>query len=206
MHEATLSLKVLTVRANPAVSLSDAKTFLRVDGAAEDAMISTLVDAATDMVERATRRTMIHQTYRMRLDTFPDGPIELPRSPVQSISAGGAYAYSMPRVRYFGTGGTEHTLTENQDYLLDLDNNPPSLQLLPQTYWPLTQPGRAKAVEIDWVAGYGTFSTQVPPLLRQAVLMLAAHWYANREAVGQVGSEVPLAVDSILRIYHDGGF
>jgi len=33
-----------------------------------------------------------------------------------------------------------------------------------------------------------------------------AHWFENRMAVGQVGTEVPLAVDSILRIYSDGSY
>jgi len=201
----TLSLKVLTPRANPAVGLSDAKSYLRVDGTADDALISGLVNAATDMVERVTRRSLIYQTFRMMLPTFPAGPIELPRSPAVAVNVGGAYDYALPRVRYYDTWGDLQALTDGH-YHLDLDNNPPSLQLLPMDYWPLTQPGRAKALEVDWVAGYGSFATQVPPLLQQGVLMLVAHWYSNREAVGQFGGEVPLAVDSILRIYSDGGF
>lgn len=38
-----------------------------------------------------------------------------------------------------------------------------------------------------------------PPALKQAVLMLAAHWYANREAtlVGIVGQTVPFGVRDI---------
>ncbi|KPW88773.1 MULTISPECIES: head-tail connector protein [Pseudomonas syringae group] len=36
--------------------------------------------------------------------------------------------------------------------------------------------------------------------IRQAVLLLVGHWYANREAVviGTITSEVPLAVDRLL--------
>ena len=96
----TMSLKVITARATPAVSTSDAKTFLRVDGSTDDALISGLVAAATDMVEKRTRRSLINQTFRWSFDEFPAGPVELPRSPVSSISIGGAYAYAMPRLRY----------------------------------------------------------------------------------------------------------
>lgn len=202
----TLSLKVITARANPAVSLSDAKAYLRVDGSAEDSIISGLVSAATDMVELRTHRSLINQTFRWKIDDFPPGPVELPRSPVSAVSVGGAYAYAMPRVRYIDEYGTQQTAVENTDYFLDLDNNPPSLQLFPYTIWPHTQLDRAKAVEVDFVAGYGATSANVPELLRQAVLMLVAHWFENRMAVGQVGTEVPLAVDSILRIYSDGAY
>lgn len=38
----------------------------------------------------------------------------------------------------------------------------------------------------------------VPEPLRQALLMLIAHWYANREAVGQVGGTVAMAVEALL--------
>lgn len=202
----TLSLKVITARANPAVSLSDAKAYLRVDGSAEDTLISGLVSAATDMVEKMTRRSLVNQTFRWSFDEFPAGPVELPRSPVSSISIGGAYAYAMPRVRYYDQDGIQQTAVVDEDYFLDLDNNPPSLQLYPFTIWPLTELDRAKAVEVDFVAGYGATSASVPELLRQAVLMLVAHWFENRMAVGQVGTELPLAVDSILRIYSDGAY
>ena len=56
------------------------------------------------------------------------------------------------------------------------------------------------------MAGYGATSANVPELLRQGVLMLVAHWYEHREAVGQYGAEVPLAVDSILQMYTDGSY
>lgn len=202
----TMSLKVITARATPAVSTSDAKTFLRVDGSTDDALISGLVAAATDMVEKRTRRSLINQTFRWSFDEFPSGPVELPRSPVSSISIGGAYAYAMPRLRYIDQDGVQQTAVEDEDYFLDLDNNPPSLQLFPFTIWPLTQLDRAKAVEVDFVAGYGASSANVPELLRHGVLMLVAHWYEHREAVGQVGTEVPLAVDSILQMYTDGRY
>jgi uncharacterized phiE125 gp8 family phage protein len=72
--------------------------------------------------------------------------------------------------------------------------------------WPITYPLQRGAIEIDWIAGYGSASTGIPQLLRLAIFMLVAHWYEHREAVGSFGSEVPLAVDSVLRLYSDGGY
>lgn len=45
--------------------------------------------------------------------------------------------------------------------------------------------------------------TEVPADLKQAVLMLAAHWYENREAtlVGVSGQTVPLGVRDITDSY-----
>lgn len=201
-----ISLKVITARANPAVTLSEAKLHLRVDGVAEDALIAALVTAATEMVERRTRRSLINQTFRWTFDYFPAGAIELPRSPASQVAAGGAYAYSLPRVRYYDENGDQQTLIQGDDYFLDLDTNPPSLQLLADGEWPMTQTGRNRCVEVDFVAGYGDNSAVVPELLKVCVKMLAGHWFANREAVGVVGTEVPFAVDSILSMFHDGGF
>ena len=210
---APMNLVVITPRANLPVSLSDAKGYLRVDHAADDALITSLIGAATDMVERSTRRVLVRQTYRWTLPDFPSmrfrgdtvAPLELPRSPAVEITAGGSYIYDMPRVQYLDTGGVLRTGVKDTDFELDLGTNPPSLQLPPSRFWPLTQPGKAKRVFIDFVAGYSDTSAGVPELLRQAVMMLTAHWYEHREAVGSYGAEIPLAVDSIMRIYSDGG-
>jgi uncharacterized phiE125 gp8 family phage protein len=201
-----MALSVVTPPTTLAVPLADAKTYLRVDGTNEDSLIAGLIQAATDHVERVTRRTMIYTTYRLKLDSFPDGPIELPRSPAVDITAGATYAYDMPSIDYFDQVGDEISLEKEVDYELDLTENPPCLQLPAMTYWPLTQAGKAKAVTVDFVAGYGPTAATVPALLKQGILLLVGHWYENREAVGSVGSEMALAVDSILKIYRTGDY
>lgn len=201
-----MALSVVTPPTTLAVPLADAKTYLRVDGTSEDSLIAGLIQAATDHVERVTRRTMIYTTYRLRLDSFPDGPIELPRSPAVDITAGANYAYAMPSIDYIDNTGAADSLTKDVDYELDLSENPPQLHLPPLEYWPLTQAGKAKAVTVDFVAGYGPTAATVPALLKQGILLLVGHWYENREAVGSVGSEMALAVDSILKIYRTGDY
>lgn len=201
-----MALTVITARANPVVSLANAKLYLRVDASDEDALIAALVEAATGMVEAMTRRCLIHQTYRYTMDGFPSsGPIRLPRSPAASMPAGGLYVYALPRVRYYDTAGIQQTLVVGTDYLLNLDANPPSIHRpAGGSSWPSTDSTRAASVEVDFLAGYGANAASVPAPLVQAVQMLTAHYYANREAVGNVGAEVPFAVSAICRLFYDG--
>jgi len=56
---------------------------------------------------------------------------------------------------------------------------------------------QAATVKVNYVAGYGA-ATAVPQTIKQAMLMLIAHWFENREAVGTVGGPVELATKALL--------
>ena len=49
----------------------------------------------------------------------------------------------------------------------------------------------------------GAGQAAMPDDLRQAVLMLAGHWYDNREAAGEAAREPPFGVSEILREYRN---
>lgn len=218
-----MNLKVLARSSVEPVLISEAKTYLRIDHTDEDSLVGGLITAARDHVERYTRRVLIYTAFRLTLDTFPPynferysrtnmvlqiGDIELPRSPVVSLDASviTGIAYATPRVRYWDGDGVQQTMVEGTDYDILIDDNPPRIVLPPFGVWPLVESGSRGSVEIDFVAGYGASSQTMPPLLKQAILMLCAHWYENRMAVGSYGTETPFAVDSILKIYSDGGY
>ncbi len=59
--------------ASEPVTLADAKTFLRVDHDADDVLIGSLIAAARRLVETATRRALITQTWRLVRDAWPAG-------------------------------------------------------------------------------------------------------------------------------------
>ena len=203
-----MNLKVLARGTAEPVTLAEAKLHLRVDVTDDDVLIGAMISAARDMVERYTSRTLIYTAYRMTMDMWT-WDIELPRSPAVEAAANlvTGIAYATPRIRYWDNDYVQQTITyADDDFELLLDNNPPLLVLPPSTIWPITAPLQRGAIEIDWIAGYGAASTSVPQLLRLAILMLVAHWYEHREAVGSFGNEVPLAVDSVLRLYSDGGY
>lgn len=52
----------------------------------------------------------------------------------------------------------------------------------------------------------GAAQEPVPPALVEAVLMLAASWYENREAVGEAGREMPFGVAELVREYRNWSF
>lgn len=53
------------------ISLNDAKNYLRVDHAADDALITSMISAARIQVESRTRRALMTQTWRVVLDRWP---------------------------------------------------------------------------------------------------------------------------------------
>lgn len=70
---------------------------------------------------------------------------------------------------------------------------------------------RLIAAATDWFErqlGYviaERYSSVVPPALDQGVLLMTAHWYANREAtlVGVNAQTLPLGVSDIVNDYRD---
>lgn len=46
----------------------------------------------------------------------------------------------------------------------------------------------------------------LPEPIQQAVLMLAAHWYENREATGEAAREPPFGVTEIITEYREWTF
>lgn len=170
-----------------AVTLAEAKAHLRIDGNADDAVLSSLIVAATQYVETETRTAIVGGTFRLTLDSFPAGPeIKLPRPPLSGVSA----------VKYLDPAGAEQTLSASL-YVADTAAKPGRISLRPGSSWPATN-GDANCVRIDFTAGHGD-AASVPNLLKQCVLLMVGHWFENREAaIDRRIDTVPLAVESIV--------
>lgn len=168
------------------VTLAAAKRQLRVDGSDEDATILDLIAAARRHVEAATGRALLEQGWRIvRDDLRPAGIVRLEPAPVLSVDA----------VTLRASDGTATVLAAS-DYVVDLPSSRIRI---------LADARRSVAgcqVEIDITAGYGTEPAHVPAPLRQAILMLVAHWYSHREAaLAPVPEPLALGVDSLIRPY-----
>jgi uncharacterized phiE125 gp8 family phage protein len=60
------------------------------------------------------------------------------------------------------------------------------------------------SIVVTYVAGCGN-ANQVPAILKQALKMLVAHWYNQRETTSEVQSyETPYAVDNIVKMFSRG--
>ncbi len=168
------------------VSLVEARLYLRLDQSEEDGLLGTLITAARLMVEAASGRVLIDQGWRLVLDHWPEGgEIRLPLSPVSAVSA----------ARVYDAAGQAQTVSPAA-LALDVVADPPVIRVL----GPVPEPGRERAgIEIDIVAGYGPAAADVPALLRQAVLRLAARWFELRgDVVGRDAASLPQAIMALV--------
>jgi uncharacterized phiE125 gp8 family phage protein len=189
-----MSLELITPPAALPISVAEAKAQCNLDQSESDALIAGYIRSAIDCVEGHYGVRLITQTWGYELDAFPlmwpPGYIRLPLVPVQSIV----------EVRYTDVNGAEQTL-DPAAYRLSGDR----ISLTPNSTWPATWRG-VDAVSITFVVGFGDDWNAVPHDLRQAIMMLAAYWFAQREAAsigpdsGPV-SDVPFSVKQILAPY-----
>ena len=184
----------LVLTATPAVepvSLAEAKAHLRVDSDHEDALIGQLVAAARLYVERALGLALITQGWSYFLDAWPRSScVALPISPVQSVASVTLHEAS---------GGTVAVAPEN--YAVDALSQP--ARILFKGAPPQFLPRELNAFEIAFNAGYGDEAEDVPQPIRQAILLLIAHWFERREPVvlGLSVQEVPATVAGLLSSY-----
>ncbi len=174
------------------VGLAEAKAHLRVDGAAEDMLIASLIVTSRLHVEAATGLALITQSWSYWLDAWPPGrALQLPLRPVESISA----------VRLHDEAAVATTL-DPASYLLDGAGLPPRLVRQGALLWP--KPGRvANGIEVAFTAGWGNAAADVPAPLRQAILLLVAHWYEHRSPLepGAPAEPIPGMVSDLLAPY-----
>ncbi|NEW88735.1 hypothetical protein DU475_15895 [Rhodopseudomonas sp. WA056] len=158
-------------------TVADLKSFLRVEHDADDAVIASLLTAARAQIEAATGRMLLAQRWRLVRHAWPrDGRIVLRGGPLRALIA----------VRTFDAHGAAHDV-DPASFVLDLAGG-----VIASPHWALPEPGRAAAgIELDLELGYGSAADDVPPPLRHAVRLLAAHWYDNRgDAASGAGTAV----------------
>lgn len=174
------------------IDLATAKQHLRVETADEDALIGVYLGAAKAAVETSTSRILEARIVTQTVAGFAgaDSPIRLWWGPVSGAVT----------IAYDDSNGVTQALA---DYRLV---EGPSARVLPAygEIWPVAQAGPG-TVRLSYTAGYAV--NEVPPELDQAVLLLTAHFYANREAVvaGAGASEMPVGVEAILSRYRPVG-
>lgn len=154
-----------------------------------DTYFTELLTRATAHVETITGRKLVSQTWRGYLDVWPAGKtaIELPFGRVTSIV----------RFAWLGADAVDHVLAASTNYIASLAGYWP--KVVPVQYWPAGELFPVDPIRIEFVAGFGAAAV-VPADLKQAILLLAAHWYKNREIVrvGNMVSPLPQAFDALV--------
>lgn len=176
----------------PPVTLGDAKAHLRVGGTDEDTLIASLIGTAAAHIERGFGLALITQGVKVIRDAWPaTWLVELPVSPAQEVAS----------VTTFDANGAS-AIFDPVNYFTDTASLPPRLVLHGAAPWP--KPGRrANGIEIALTAGFGNAPADVPEPVRQAVLLLVAHWFEQREPVVLEDEpfEVPATVAALLAPY-----
>jgi uncharacterized phiE125 gp8 family phage protein len=174
------------------VTLAEAKAHLRLADSSEDDLLTGLIRAARQDVERATGMALIDQHWRMVLDNWPaNGLSELPIHPVREILS----------ITVYGSEG-EASLLDASVYEADLVSRPARLYLAKKP-----EPLRMlNGIEVDFRAGFGEAGTDVPDLLKRAILLLAAHWYEFRAGFGPSDQPVayPAGYERLIATYRAG--
>lgn len=174
------------------VSLVDAKLHLKVDTDADDTLISNLIVTARQHIETMTQSVLINQTWRIYFDRWsPDNQMLLPVRPITSVIL----------LKTFSDQDVPSTIDPSH-YYADLVSSSPKLILRSSRTW--AKPQRvANGIEIEVIAGFGSSASDVPHPLKQAVLILLAHWYENRqiECAGLPAKDLGSALQSLLRPY-----
>ena len=158
------------------VTLVEAKQHLRIDHESEDGLLAGLIRAAREDVEASCGVALIDQAWRKTLDRLPrSSTVPLRRHPLKAITA----------VTVYGSDG-EASLVDPTDYRIDAEARPARLHFLK-----VPPIGAAmNGIEIDFTAGFGEAGTDVPDLLKRAILLLVAHWYEFRAEVSAAAQPV----------------
>ncbi|MEQ1887568.1 MAG: head-tail connector protein [Alphaproteobacteria bacterium] len=205
-------LSLLSAPAIEPVSEAEALAHLRIDSEDELALMLGHIRTARQMVESWTGRALISQGWRWMMDSWTyaggdawwDGVrqgavragaarfIEIPKAPLQAVVS----------VTLFNDAD-QGVAWSPDNYFADTASTPGRLVLRNTASAP--QPQRAaNGLQIDFTCGYGVGQGDVPAPLRQAVLMLTAHYFENREVLQSADSRaqvLPLGVHNLLAPY-----
>lgn len=182
-----MGLALLEAASAPLVALEDAQIHLRAENPEENALIASLVAAATVQAEAFCRRRFVTQRWRLTLDAFPAGAIVLPYPPLASVES----------VKYLDAAGVLQTVP-GADYTVRTAETPGEVVPAYGKSWPSAR-AVEDAVQIEFTCGYGS-PDAVPEGIRAAVLLLVGSLYTNRESVvtGTIATPLPQSAEWLL--------
>lgn len=180
-------LAVTVAPASEPVTATEVKLQTKVGFSTEDDLITIYIKAARELVEKHLGIALLPQTVQEKYSAFPQATrlnphraIMLKRYPLRSISS----------IAYKDADG--QTVFAS-DYVVDATAQPPILAPAYEQDWPDTYK-ELGAVTITYTAGFDN-AASVPADIKQAILLIVADWFDNRENAVR---ERMTAADAIL--------
>lgn len=173
---------VNTAPTSEPLTTAELKAHCRVTTSDEDTLIDAYAKACRMTLERMTGIVFIDTTFDEYLDAFPcDDVIRLYRGPLISVSS----------LKIINTSGTETTLVENTDFVIDTKSRQPRICPAYGTVWSPTR-NQMNAVHVTYKAGYSS-AANVPEDLKQLLKLFFTIAYENRSPLmGASQDEVPV--------------
>tara|TARA_R100001440_G_scaffold7442_2_gene14611 strand:+ start:9828 stop:10484 length:657 start_codon:yes stop_codon:yes gene_type:complete len=200
-------LVVHTAPATEPLSLSETKSYLRVDTSGDDTLITSLIVTARRLAEEHMQRAIITQTLQLFIDTLEDyedplwegmrtGPylnyyknyIDLPMPTVTSVS----------HIKTYDDSDNATTFAANK-YYLDNAKQPARIVLRTGETFP-TALRVANAIEVQYVTGYADASS-VPEPIKFALFQIVAYLYEHRGDMYEGKSALPNTAKKLLEPY-----
>ena len=156
-------------------------------------LIGLYLASAREVVEMFLGRPLINTKFRLSLDDF-SYCIDLCKAPVREIC----------EVWYYDACDERQTVPCD---VYQLDAKRGEIFEACDKCWPCPRlcckkDAKQKNVFIDFVAGYGAKTCDIPAPIVLAVMQLAGHWYENREQTTMLSlQELPDSAKSFLSLY-----
>lgn len=188
---AMLKPKRITAPASAVLLLDEVKAYMNIDFTDQDAVISGMIEAATQALDGYSGTLgglcLISQQWEFKACHFCDIVIGL--KPLITLDA----------ITYFDSAGISQTLASTEWRALETVTGV-HLVLPEGKSWPSVA-DREDAVTVRATFGHASAGL-VPETIRQAMLMMVATWFENRETVtAGAMAELPLGARALLSPY-----
>jgi uncharacterized phiE125 gp8 family phage protein len=169
------------------VSLGELKAYLRLDTPDEDAVLAGLLRSACGLCEAFTGTWLIErgavETVAAKLTVWT-GPGAAPRGLVQGVRLAAAPVAAIAMIEALYADGTSAVLTPAQ-YVASYEDDGAARVA--------TTDANAQRLRVTYTAGLSTSWNGVAEPLRQGIVRLAAHLFANRDAADEAGPPAVVA-------------
>lgn len=149
-----------------------------------------MIEAAREIAEDYVKGTFVETLWELSFAEFPPSMwtptgVELPMGPVIDVV----------EMSYVDTDGARQVMDVTALQVVRYSAPPSVLPAFGQ-YWPNNVQGSVGSIRIRYLAGYRSQGSpagadKVPKKVKQALRMMVAHWYENREAVATETRQIP---------------
>ena len=207
---------IVTGESVDVVTTAQIKSNLRISSSdsTHDTQIEICRDASISVAKEYLQKSLMQRTLKLSLDNIPFSDSVLPNT--EGITTGPFLEYrqrsvnlpfsplvSVTHVKTFDDSDNASTMASSR-YCVDTASDYGRVVLRTgETRDDMLRV--ANAIEITYVAGYGSVATSVPAGIRQGIIVLASHFFENPEMVikGQNISVIPTLVNSLWKPFRN---